>query len=151
MAASLLPPRAATSRTGRSSGARARRRLALGLLFASPWLIGFVAFTLYPILASFYVSLTENDLLTPPRWIGLQNYSQLVHDTMFQTALGNTLWLVLIRMPVVLIVGFTLALLLNSRLKGMGFFRIALYLPNFLPPVAAAVFGSSSSTRAMGF
>jgi multiple sugar transport system permease protein len=139
MSASLLPSRATTSSTRRSSTARARRQLAIGLLFASPWLIGFFAFTLYPILASFYVSLTDDDLLTPARWVGLTNYSQLVHDSMFQTALGNTLWLVLIRMPLVLIVGFSLALLLNSRLKGMGFFRITLYLPNFLPPVAAAV------------
>jgi multiple sugar transport system permease protein len=115
------------------------RRLALGLLFASPWLIGFTIFTLYPILASAYYSLNYYDLLNPPTWIGLQNYQQLAQDGMFQTALANTLWLVGVRMPLVLVLGFMLALLLNHRLKGISFFRTALYLPNLLPPVAAAV------------
>jgi multiple sugar transport system permease protein len=96
-------------------------------------------FTLYPILASAYFSLNYYDLLNPPSWIGLENYRQLMADGTFQTALSNTVWLVAIRMPLVLGLGFGLALLLNTRLRGMAFFRIALYLPNLLPPVAAAV------------
>lgn len=139
MAGASTRQAAAMVRKPHSSGAKARRRLALGLLFASPWLIGFFIFTLYPIIASGYFSLNYYDLLNPPNWVGLENYRQLVNDGMFQTSLTNTLWLVAIRMPLVLGLGFALALLLNSRLKGMAFFRIALYLPNLLPPVAASV------------
>ncbi len=123
----------------RSRAAASWRRLAVGLLFASPWLIGFSIFTLYPILATAYYSLNYYDLFTPPRWVGLQNYQQLASDATFWTSLSNTLWLVGVRMPLVLVLGFVLALLLNHRLKGMAFFRTALYLPNLLPPVAAAV------------
>jgi multiple sugar transport system permease protein len=126
-------------RQSRFSSARTWRRLGLGLLFASPWLIGFLIFTLYPILASAYYSLHYYDLLNPPTWVGLGNYQQLSTDGLFQTSLQNTLWLVGVRMPLVLILGFSLALLLNHRLKGMAFFRTALYLPNLVPPVATAV------------
>jgi len=123
-------------------GARAAktwRRLAIGLLFASPWLIGFSIFTLYPVLATAFYSLNYYDLFNPPTWVGLQNYQQLFTDHTFWTSLDNTLWLVVVRMPLVLILGFVLALLLNHRRTGMSFFRTALYVPNLLPPVATAV------------
>ncbi len=139
MVGSSTPLSASSIRRPRSSAAKTRRRLALGLLFASPWLIGFCLFTLYPVIASGYFSLTYYDLLNPPHWIGLENYRLLFADGTFQTSLSNTLWLVAIRMPLVLALGFAMALLLNTRLKGMAFFRITLYLPNLLPPVAAAV------------
>jgi multiple sugar transport system permease protein len=117
---------------------RALRRLAVGLLFASPWLIGFLVFTLYPILASAYYSLHYYDLLTPPAWLGLGNYQQLLSDDLFRLSLGNTLFMVVVRMPAVLLLGFGMALVLNMRLRGLKFFRTAFYLPNLLPPVATA-------------
>jgi len=113
--------------------------LVVGLLFAAPWLVGFLIFTLYPILASAYYSLHYYDLLNPPSWLGLGNYQQLLGDDLFRLALANTLFMVAVRMPAVLALGFGMALLLNMRLRGLTFFRTAVYLPNLLPPVATAV------------
>jgi multiple sugar transport system permease protein len=122
-------------------GARRRtaRRLAVGLLFASPWLIGFLVFTVYPILASAWYSLHYYDLLNPPTWLGPGNYQQLLGDDLFHLALLNTLFMVFVRMPAVLLLGFALALVLNLRLKALKFYRTAFYLPNLLPPVATAI------------
>jgi multiple sugar transport system permease protein len=139
MSQPVISPPPFRVRTSRFGSVRTWRHLGLGLLFASPWLIGFLIFTLYPILASAYYSLQYYDLLNPPTWVGLGNYQQLSTDGLFQASLQNTLWLVVVRMPLVLILGFSLALLLNHRLKGMSFFRTALYLPNLVPPVATAV------------
>lgn len=122
------------------AGPRAeRRRLWQGLLFVSPWLIGFVIFTLYPILASLYWSFCDYRVLTPPRWIGLANYTALLGDhDYFLPALGNTLFM-LLGLPPALILGVAMALLLNQKLPGMGFFRTVYYLPSIMPTVAVAV------------
>src|SRR6476469_4705906 len=79
---------------------RARRRAAwrrrgLVLLFMSPWLVGFTLFFAYPLVANLYLSFNHYDLLSPPRWVGLQNYSYLIHDDpQVRTAVKNTLWLI---------------------------------------------------------
>src|SRR5438045_2967424 len=68
-----------------------------GLLFVAPWLIGFLIFTLYPILASFYYSFTEFDAISSPDWVGLDNYRTLLTvDPNFWTSVGNTLFYALI-------------------------------------------------------
>ncbi|HEX7557114.1 MAG TPA: hypothetical protein VF338_10855, partial [Leptolinea sp.] len=54
-----------------------KRKILLGLLFISPWLIGFVLFTIYPLISSMYYSLTNYDLLRPPVFVGLENYRQI--------------------------------------------------------------------------
>ena len=70
-----------------------RRELLVGLLFASPWLLGFLAFTLFPILSSLYYSFTRYDLLRPPVFLGLDNYINiLTDDEDFRTVAYNTLW-----------------------------------------------------------
>ena len=56
------------------------RTLWLGLAFVSPWLLGFLIFTLYPILASFYYSFCEYRVLRPPQWVGIRNYVELFTD-----------------------------------------------------------------------
>lgn len=67
-----------------------RHYVYLGLAFASPWIIGFLAFTVYPFFGSLYLSLTEYDLFSPPQWVGLQNYEQILADDRFYKSLGNT-------------------------------------------------------------
>lgn len=116
-----------------------RRRLLQGLLFVSPWLIGFAVFTLYPILASLYWSFCDYRVLTPPRWIGLANYTALFADhDYFLPALGNTLFMLLGLAPA-LVLGVAMALLLNQKLPGIGLFRTLYYLPSVMPTVAVAV------------
>jgi len=115
------------------------RGVGTGLLFISPWLIGLLVFTLYPILASAYLSFTDYRVLSPPRWVGLANYRELFHDTdYFWPSLGNTAYL-LIETPIVTVLGLGLALLLNQKLRGMAFYRTLFFLPSIVPAVASAM------------
>lgn len=117
-----------------------RRDLRNGLLFTSPWLVGLVVFTIYPILASIYFSFTDYSVLKPPRWVGLGNYITLfTTDTLFPTALYNTLYYAAIALPLGIIGSVALALLLNRRVAGMSIYRTIFYLPNVVPAVAMSV------------
>ena len=79
---------------------RERRNLGKGLLFIFPWLLGFVSFTLYPLLASFYYSFTRYDVLRPAKFVGLENYKEIfLGDDIFRVVLGNTLYFVFIGVP----------------------------------------------------
>lgn len=108
-----------------------------GWLFASPWIIGFLLFTAAPMLFSVYASFTNYNITTAPRWIGLQNYERLLRDPFFFRALGNTLWMVVFKTPLVVVISIALALLLAMKLPGGKFFRTVFYLPNVLAGVAA--------------
>lgn len=116
-----------------------RNRTHLGLAFISPWILGFLIFTLGPVIVTLYLSSTEYRVLTPPRFIGFDNYQTLFADhTYFWPALGNTLFLFL-ELPLALALGLALALLLDQKVKGMTFYRTALYLPSIVPYVASAL------------
>ncbi|MCB0085159.1 MAG: sugar ABC transporter permease, partial [Caldilineaceae bacterium] len=79
---------------------RERRNILVGLLFALPWLIGFLGFTLYPIVCSFYYSFTRYDLLRPPVFLGFDNYVNLITDDQdFRIVVYNTVWWVLFSAP----------------------------------------------------
>lgn len=111
----------------------------VGLCFVSPWLFGFLVFTLYPILASLYYSFCEYRVLTPPHWVGLRNYVDLFHDKeYFLQSLWNTFFMFL-ELPLALVFGLAIALLLNQKLKGMAFFRTLYYIPSVVPTVASAI------------
>jgi multiple sugar transport system permease protein len=129
------------SRAGRFTLSRGERRnLRLGLLFISPWLIGFLAFIVYPAIASLYYSFTNFRILQTPQWIGLDNYAQLVKDPLFWKSLGNTLYLTLVGVPLAVVVALSIALLLNRRgVPGIGIFRTIFYLPVVIPAVAGAI------------
>ena len=117
-----------------------RRNTITGLLFISPWLVGFLGFYLYPALASLYYSFTDFRILQPPEWIGLQNYQRMVNDPLFWKALGNTIWLVLVMVPISVGVALGVSPLLNVRgIFGMSIFRTIFYLPVVVPAVASAV------------
>ena len=117
-----------------------RRNLLLGLAFISPWLIGFFAFTFYPMLASLYYSFTDFKILNAPRWVGLANYTHMFHDPLFWKSLGNTLYLTLIGVPLAVVVALGIALLLNTKgIRGIGVFRTIFFLPVIFPVVAASL------------
>jgi multiple sugar transport system permease protein len=109
----------------------------VGYVFISPWLIGFLIFTLYPFCQSFYLSLTRYNIIQPPKFIGLANYKMLLfQDDLFWKSLWVTVRFALVSVPVVLVVGVLLALLLNINVKGMAIFRTIFYLPSIVPVVA---------------
>ena len=134
-----MTTRAQSTRT-RHLTPQTRRNLATGLLFISPWLVGFSAFYLYPALASLYYSFTDFKILQEPTWVGLANYQRMVSDPVFWKALGNTLYLTLIGIPLGVMSALGIALLLNvKRIVGIGVFRTIFYLPVVVPSVASAL------------
>jgi multiple sugar transport system permease protein len=108
----------------------------IGLLFASPWLLGFLIFQTYPLLASLYYSLTNFSILRPPMFVGLQNYRELAGDQVFGIALKNTMVYVLGAVPVSTVIAIALALLLNTKVRGISLYRTLFFLPSLLPQVA---------------
>ncbi|MCX7653054.1 MAG: sugar ABC transporter permease [Fervidobacterium sp.] len=113
------------------------RNFILGLLFISPWLIGFFIFTMYPIIASAYYSLTDFSITTYPNFVGFRNYMRMFEDGLFWKSLKNTTFLVLGLVPLGLLIALTTALLLNvKKLRGIPFFRAAIYLPSIVPAFA---------------
>lgn len=119
-----------------------RREAIAGYLFISPWIIGFLVFTVISMSYSAFLSFTDYDLATNSApWIGGANYAQLVDDPKVLQSLGNTFTFTLMSVPLETAFALLLALLLMSVPRGKGFFRVLYYLPKMTPAVAtAAVF-----------
>jgi multiple sugar transport system permease protein len=110
------------------------------LAFASPWIIGFLWFQLYPIVASLYYSFTSYNLLRPPVFVGLANFRNLfTRDPLFRTALQNTAVFTLVSVPLDLFVALLFALLLNRNIPGKSMFRAVFYFPAIIPSVATGI------------
>ncbi|MGW3347460.1 carbohydrate ABC transporter permease [Nonomuraea rubra] len=109
------------------------------LLFISPWIIGFLIFTAWPVINSAYLSLTDYDVINDPSFIGFDNYVTLFEDPKVGLALRNTFLFTVMSVPTQLVVSLGLALLLNSATRATGFFRTAFFLPKMTPPVAIGI------------
>lgn len=107
-------------------------------LFVLPWIIGFLIFTLGPIIASLVFSFTDYDIMLTPSLIGLANFRELFHDPLFYTSLYNTIYIVLLAVPLGMLVSFAIALLLNQRVRFLAAYRTAYFLPSIVPAVASA-------------
>lgn len=117
-----------------------RRREAIGgYLFILPWILGLLIFIAYPIIASFYYSFTNFQVVKPPEWIGLANYRRLIHDDLFWKSMQVTTVYVAVSVPLGLVLSFLVALLMNQKVKGIGFWRTVFYLPNLVPLVASTM------------
>jgi multiple sugar transport system permease protein len=103
-----------------------------GYLFISPWLIGFLILTVWPMIQSMYYTFTDFSLLSPPRWVGMQNFKEISEDRYFYNSLKVTFTFVLTSVPARLIFALLVALLLNKKIKGMGFYRTIIYLPSLI-------------------
>lgn len=152
----ILPPAIFMIRARRRSRQSVLRgELGAGLIFASPWLLGFAIFTIGPILASIVFSLCEYDVLHPPRYIGLANYRDALavsfshapdsgklqvsaHDPLFWKSLWNTVYM-MVGIPLGMILGLAIALLLNLKVRGMTVYRTIFYLPAIVPAVASSI------------
>jgi multiple sugar transport system permease protein len=110
------------------------------LLFMAPWVIGFLAFILYPMLSSFYFSFTKFNLLQTPQWVGLFNYRfMFAHDPNFWLAVRNTLWIIVFGIPLQIIFAIVAAVVLTRVRSGSGGYRTMFFLPTMVPTVAAAL------------
>jgi multiple sugar transport system permease protein len=142
--ATALAPVGAAISTRRS---RRLRRNLQGYLFISPWLLGFFIWVLGPMVASLIISLTEWDILTPAKFVGLTNYARMLGigrkpgepQVYFDVALLNTAYITLIGVPLQVIAALLLAQLLNYRGHGVNLFRTIYYLPVITPAVASAL------------
>jgi multiple sugar transport system permease protein len=122
----------------RPRGRIARKEQRAGFLFASPWLLGLILFTAGPMVASVLLSLTNWNLISSPRFLGLQNYRTMASDQNFLQSIKVTLYYTVLAVPLYQVAGLSLALLLNKRVRGMYLFRTILFLPSVLSGVAVA-------------
>ncbi|MDC7692705.1 MULTISPECIES: carbohydrate ABC transporter permease [Asticcacaulis] len=107
----------------------------IGSLYVTPFVIGFLLFTAFPFVASFLLSLTDarlQDQLGAANFVGLSNYSEMAADSTFRQSLGVTFAYVFITVPLKLAFALFIAVVLNFKLKGIGLFRTAFYLPSIL-------------------
>ena len=96
-----------------------------GFLFSLPWLIGFLLFSLYPIVMSAYYSFTDFSAIKDPVWVGLKNYQDLLKDKLFWQSLQNTILYVVISVPVTILVSLLLAALLKVVRVGKAFYPLS--------------------------
>ena len=115
------------------------RQTRLGVLFVSPWIIGFCAFYLYPFAATFYYAFTRFTGIGNPVFTGLGNFSTLATDHLFRTALFNTFYYTAIEVPLSTAAALGLALLLNMNVRGQAFYRTLFYIPSIVPVIASSM------------
>jgi multiple sugar transport system permease protein len=118
---------------------RQRGELLAGLAFISPWVIGFLWFNLYPVVASVYYSFTSFHVIETPQWVGLDNFNTLIHDELFWTSLSNTAYFIAGSVPLDLIAALFLAVLLNLPIPLRAALRTCYYIPTIVPTVAGAI------------
>jgi multiple sugar transport system permease protein len=133
---------AAAARTvkGRSTrprlGTIERRNLRWGLLFISPWLFGFITLSIFPIVYTFYLSLTRYSGIRDPVFVGIQNYQRMAADPLFLKSAYNTLYYTLLAVPIGVVVAMVLAIAMNQKLREVPIYRAIFYLPSILPVFA---------------
>ncbi len=104
----------------------------MGLAYLAPYIIGLLVFTMIPFLGSLYLSFTDYNLINAPVWSGLANFTDLTTDRTFKRSLNVTLLYVFLTVPIKLAFALLIAVILNYRLRAIGFFRTAYYVPSIL-------------------
>ncbi len=121
------------------AGGYFRREFHAGYLFASPWFLGFLIFGGGPIVFSLIMSFCEYDVLSPPKFVGLNNYiTMFTDDPLFYKSMWNTVFMAM-GIPLGMMVSLGIAMLLNYEIKGMAVYRTFFYLPSIMPAVAASI------------
>lgn len=118
---------------------RARREAATAWAFISPAVVIILGLGVVPVLWSLLLSFQANDLVTPSRWVGLDNYDALVQDPHFGQAVRNTLLYTVLYVPLSLVLGLALALLLNQRIRLVGWYRTVMFVPFVVSATAQGV------------
>jgi ABC-type sugar transport system permease subunit len=115
------------------------RRNFLPYLLVSPYLLFLVVFVLFPVLFCFFLTFNNWNIIAPMHFIGLKNYSRLIHDRLFWKAILNTLQFLLLHIPLQLIVSLFLAFLLNKKIKAGAFFRASFFMPVIVSGVVVTI------------
>lgn len=110
-----------------------------GYIFILPWMIGFFVFVAGPMVASLLISFMRWEIVTPPRWTGLEQYARLFNDSRFYLSLYNTAYYVFIGVPLHLFLALLAALAMNLNLRGIRFYRTVYFIPSITPVVASSL------------
>ena len=132
---------AAQANLKRRKTSAARRDTRAGFLFTMPVIVGFILFTVGPMLVSLYLSFTDYNMVGAANWVGVSNYQKLFsgEDPVFWKSLQVTAYYVLIGTPIYLVISLAIAMLLNRSFRGRGVTRTLLYLPAIIPTIAVAM------------
>jgi multiple sugar transport system permease protein len=115
------------------------RNLLLGLLFISPWTVGFSLFLVYPVVSNFQLGMTDYSGFGEPVWIGLKNYQELFHDSLFWKSIYNTFYYVILAVPLGVVVAIVLAIAMNRKVREARIYRALLYIPSIAPSFALSM------------
>ena len=116
-----------------------RREAVAGYLAILPWLVGFVVFTLGPLVASFALMFADWEILTPPTWNNFGNFARATADSLVPASLYNTLFYTALAVPLNLVAALAASLLLNVGVRGTNIYRAIIYLPSQMPLVASSI------------
>jgi multiple sugar transport system permease protein len=116
-----------------------QRRLLTGLLFISPWLVGFLVFLVYPLLANFQMGMTDYSGFGDATWIGLKNYQELLADPLFWESIYNTLFYTVLAVPLGVVVAILIAIAMNQKVREIPIYRALIYLPSIAPTFALSM------------
>lgn len=120
-------------------GALLRREAIDGYIFILPWLLGFLIFIAGPMVASFLISFMRWEIVTPPAWVGLEQYRKLFGDSRFYLSLYNTAYYVFIGVPLHLLLALLAAMAMNLNLYGIRIYRTIYFIPSITPVVASSL------------
>jgi multiple sugar transport system permease protein len=115
------------------------RRTITGYIFISPFILGVMFWVFYPALMAAWLAFQKWNLITPAKYAGLENFQTMFNDTLFWQALKVTSIFTFVSVPLSLILSFTMALLINTKVRGIALFRTIYYMPSIMPAVASAV------------
>ncbi|MEU0164762.1 sugar ABC transporter permease [Streptomyces iakyrus] len=133
MTTTAIPPEARRAPATAPKRRPQREREGAAWVFLSPWVLGAIVLTLLPMAVSLYLSFTDYDLFTPPKWVGLRNYVQMfTEDPRYWRSVVTTLTYVLVAVPLQLALALVVALALKGMKRGKGFYRSAFYAPSLL-------------------
>jgi len=116
-----------------------RRKGLLPYLLVSPYLIFVAVFVVFPVLFCFFLTFNKWNIISPMSFIGIDNYTRLIHDRLFWKAVINTLKFLLLHIPLQLIISLFLAYLLNQRMRGASFFRSSFFMPVIVSGVVVTI------------
>ncbi|NPV07990.1 MAG: sugar ABC transporter permease [Anaerolineae bacterium] len=116
-----------------------RREMLIGWLTLSPWAVGFLVFTLGPMVASLYLSFSEYKIIQAPNWVGLANYQRMLDDPLFYKSLSVTVMYSLTSVPLGIFMALIVAVLLNQDIWGARVMRTIFYLPSVISGVAVSL------------
>jgi multiple sugar transport system permease protein len=120
------------------AGTIERSQLKWGYFFISPCIFGLLAFNFGPMIFSLFMGFTQWDIVRPAEFIGIQNYTAILRDPLVGLSLRVTIYYTILSVPLITIISFLVAVLLNTGIKGISIFRTIFYIPSIVPVVASS-------------